>query len=166
MSSSNCNSSDTDLCLLSLLKHWLWYVAQQMKVKPWNWLENQVLVLLGNNLIKPVFDERDYLGRWWSLFHHAAQLYRTSSGGLNRGHKLWCGCLSILNSNWPFSDEHTCSLPRPFPWTALENRKYWFHTVFNVIVLMLLRFIWFPFGLPLLFGFLIFTWCLSSNLWI
>lgn len=88
---------------------------------------------------------------------------RTTSGGLNRGHKLWCGCLSILNSNWPLSYKHTCSLLRPFPWTELEYRNYWFHTVFNVIALMLLRFIWFPYGLLFLFGFLILTWCLSSN---
>lgn len=57
--------------------------------------------------------------------------------GINGGHKLWYGYLNTLNSNWPCSDKDTWSPLRPFPWTELENRNYWFFffTMFNVIAL-------------------------------
>lgn len=74
--------------------------------------------------------------RRWSFFHRAAQLAESVLRGINGGHKLWYGYLNTLNSNWPCSDKDTCSPLRPFPWTELENRNYWFLAAFYTIALI------------------------------
>lgn len=85
-----------------------------------------VLLQWPRDVIEPISGQTACQWTRHSLFHWRFGRPENIVRGINGGRKPWYGYLNTLNSNWPRTDKDTCSPLGLFPWTELENTKYWF----------------------------------------